>query len=76
MSGGAIVGAIAGAGLLAGSIMFSKHNPGMGSRSPRSWLTQDEGIEAMKKCKNAAEYIMNKRGGMWHSGAGTDFNAI
>ena len=60
--------------------MFSKHNPGMSSRPPRSWLTQEESIEAMRKfggdADKAAEYLMNKHGGLWHRGAGTDYNMI
>lgn len=80
ITGSEVLAGVAGLGLAAGSIMFSKHNPGMSSRSPRSWLTQEEGIEAMRKfggdANKAAEYLMNKHGGLWHRGAGTDYNMI
>ena len=80
ITGSEVLAGIAGLGLAAGSIMFSKHNPGMSSRSPRSWLTQEEGIEAMRKfggdANKAAEYLTNKHGGLWHRGAGTDYNMI
>ena len=80
ITGSEVLAGVAGLGLAGGSIMFSKHNPGMSSRSPRSWLTQEEGIEAMRKfggdASKAAEYLMNKRGGLRHRGAGTDYNMI
>ena len=67
-------------GLLYGSIMFSKRNPGMSNRSPRTWVTKEEGIEAMNifngDANKAAEYIMNNHRSMWQKGAGTDFSAI
>lgn len=92
MSGGAAVlsagitisGAqiLQGAGVLAclGIMFMSKHRPGMSNRPPFSWITQDEGIDAMKRfggdANKAADYIMNNHFDSWKYGAGNDRNVI
>ena len=95
VSGGAAVAAsvtVTGAEIVAGALVaggaialgvglvFSKHDPGMSNRPPRSWTNNKEGLEAMRKHKmnanKAAEDIMNAHFDEWRTGAGTDYNAI
>lgn len=70
-----------GALTLAGSMMLmSKHRPGMTNRPPFSWITQEEGINAMNMfggdANKAADYIMNNHFDNWQYGAGSDRNVI
>lgn len=74
--------AVAGVGLIATNVRFSKHNPGMSNKPPVSWTDIDEGINVYNKfggnSNKATEYLLNQfRGpGNWHKGAGTEFNAL
>ena len=70
-----------GALTLAGSMMLmSKHRPGMTNRPPFSWITQEEGINAMNMfggdANKVADYIMNNHFDNLQYGAGSDRNVI
>ena len=47
---------------------------------PFSWVSQEEGIQAMKKfngdANKAADYIMNNKARVWKYGPGNDQNVI
>lgn len=81
-TGTVLVGAgVATAGVL-GKYLFSKHDPGMSSRSPVSWTSFDEGVQAFKNAQGdagkAAEQLMNQKYGLgkWRKGARTEYNAL
>ena len=62
-------------------VVFSKHDPGMSSKSPVSWTDIDKGIAAYKKCgsaEKAAEYLLNEKygAGVWPTGSKTEHNAL
>ena len=71
---------VAGASILGVGIMFSKHEPVMDNKSPFSWTTTDEGIEAMKNngmdARKATEDIMSNHFDEWKRGPGREHNAI
>ncbi len=60
--------------------MFSKSRLGMSNRNPFSWVTQEEGIEAMLNnggnSNAAAEIIMNNHQASWSKRADNDYNVI
>jgi hypothetical protein len=70
----------AGALALGGLIAFSKHRPVMTNKPPVSWLTQEEGIEAMldsaMDANKAADRLILDHGFNNKHGAGTDHNAV
>ena len=84
VAGGTVVGeqVLVGAGALAlgGLIAFSKHRPVMTNKPPVSWLTQEEGIEAMldsaMDANKAADRLILDHGFNNKHGAGTDHNAV
>lgn len=69
-----------GAGILGSIMCMSKNRPGMTHTPPFSWVSQEEGIEAMKKfngdANKAADYIMNNKARVWKYGPGNDQNVI
>lgn len=73
---------LSGAGTLAlGSLIaFSKHRLVMTNKPPVSWLTQEEGIEAMPDsamdANKAADRLILDHGFNNKHGAGTDHNAV
>ena len=71
---------LVGAGILGSIMCMSKNRPGMTHTPPFSWVSQEEGIEAMKKfngdANKAADYIMNNKARVWKRGPGNDQNVI
>ena len=71
---------LVGTGILGSIMCMSKHRPGMTHTPPFSWVSQEEGIEAMKKfngdANKAADYIMNNKARVLKYGAGNDRNVI
>ena len=62
-------------------VVFSKHDPGMSSKSPVSWTDIDKGIAAYKKCgsaEKAAKYLLDEQYGVgqWERGSGKEHNAL
>ena len=71
---------LVGAGILGSIMCMSKNRPGMTHTPPFSWVSQEEGIEAMKKfngdANKAADYIMNNKYEIWDYGPGSKRNVI
>ena len=81
VTGAQLVAVTAGVATAAGvGILYSKERPGMTNKAPFSWVTKEEGIEAMRKfnkdANKAADYIMSNHREKWGYGPGHDVNVI
>ena len=81
VTGAQLVAVTAGVATAVGvGILYSKGRPGMTNKAPFSWVTKEEGIEAMQKfnkdANKAADYIMSNHREKWGYGPGHDVNVI